>query len=223
MSNENLTSNAENECSRVAAEAQPAVVNDNVELKSDSTETKKERETWKRSHAANRLETKSKETDSSKGNVKRRKTLEGHVINAASAEKKDETSDSLKCNGHQKAKRRLLDDGPPKKRVSSKKTKSCHENDADKTLENDKGVELSSKRTFKVKNGVEKKELKMSKENNLDYSREVTDEESEVAAGINSSASSDESSDDELLSDAFSPSQEASKFDFDSEHFLSTL
>ena len=199
VANENLTSNVENQSSRLA----------------EGQHTKKETATLKRGYPTSGLQTKSNESNSSlECDVKRKRTVQGQATKTASAEKTDDRSECLQaqCNGHQKAKRRLIDDKSPKK-TATKKSKPCHQVDAERPFENGKGVELSSKRTFK-ENGVKNNELKMSSVNNLDYSAEVADKESEITAGINSSVSSDVSSDDELLSDAFSPSQEASKFDW---------
>ena len=221
----------ENQCSRLAADVQPAVTNNDVEMKLDSTETNKERENLKRCHVSNGLQTKSNKTDCSKCDNKRKKMAQGQAINTASAleEKKDETSECLQahCNGHQTTKRPLpaIDKEPSKKRVSPKKPKSCHQNDKENPLENNESFQLSSKRTQKANNEKEakKEDLKMMSEDGTDLSTEGADKESEVAVGINSSASSDVSSDDELLSDAFSPSQESSKFEFDSTFTENTL
>lgn len=221
MAIENLTPNAENKSSK-STEVQPAVVNNNYsEIHSVREETKKEQETLKRSYPdpTNRLQTESKETDSAlKLNVKRSRTLQRQYKNSISTEKNGETSNFLEawCNGHQTAKRQLIDDESPKKRISSKKTKPAHlvdQADGEKSLENDKSVELSSKRTLKInhENGFEEKELGVSGENHVNDSTGAAGKESEAAASINTSVSSDVSSDDELLSDAFSPCQEGSK------------
>ena len=100
--------------------------------------------------------------------------------------------------------------------MSSKKTKPAYQidqADGEKSLENDQSAELSNKRTLNHENGFEEKDLMVSGENHVKDSVGAADKESDEVVGINSaSVSSDGSSDDELLSDAFSPSQESSKF-----------
>ena len=216
---ENVISNAENQCSKLA-EVQPAVVNNNSEINSVKEETKKEEDTSKRSYPdlTNRLQTEGEETDSAvKLNVKRSRTLQWRSKNSISTEKSSKTGDFLegRCNGHQKAKRQLIDDEAPKKRILTKRAKPAHQidqADGEKSLENNESVKLSNKRTLNHENGFEEKELGVIGENHVDDSAGVADKESDEAVGINPSATSDVSSDDELLSDAFSPSQEGSKF-----------
>ena len=215
---ENVISNAENQCSK-STEVQPAVVNNNSEINSVKEETKKEEDTSKRSYPdlTNRLQTEGEETDSAvKLNVKRSRTLQWRSKNSISTEKSSKTGDFLegRCNGHQKAKRQLIDEAS-KKRILMKRAKPAHQidqADGERSLENDESVELSNKRTLNHENGFEEKELGVIGENHVDDSAGVADKESDEAVGINTSATSDVSSDDELLSDAFSPSQEGSKF-----------
>ena len=162
----------------------------------DTAKTNKEKQTLKRSCPTNKLQTKR----SLKCDVKRQKTLQRQSNNLTSED--SETSDhSQVCSRHQKllkTKRKLLENGPYDKRVSPKKVKPCDQvvpgNDQDKTEKNEKSVELLDTKTSTSSDGslVE-----------------------HAAFGItsNSSVTSDGSSDDELLSEAFSPSQEASKFE----------
>ena len=212
---ENVRSNTE-DLSSESTEVQPAAVN-NGQINSVREEPKKDEDTLKRScpDPTNRLQTESKETDSAvKLSVKKSRTLQQQSKTSISTEKNGETSDFSKarCNGYHKAKKQLIDYKSPKKRMSSKKTKPAHPVDqdhGDKSLENDKSVELSNKKTLNHENRFEEKELGASDENDVDKG---TDQEREKVVGINTSASSDVSSDDELLADAFSPSQESSKF-----------
>ena len=133
-------------------------------------------------------------------------------------QKNGETSELLesRCNGHHKTKRQLISDDSSKTTMSSKKTKPAYQidqADGKKSLENDQSAELSNKRTLNHENGLEEKDLMVSGENHVKDSVGAADKESDEVVGINSaSVSSDGSSDDELLSDAFSPSQESSKF-----------
>lgn len=221
MAIENVRSNT-GDLSSKSTEVQPAVVNNTSQINSAREETKKEEGTLKKScpDPTNKLHTESKETDCTlKLNVKRSRTLQWQSRTSISTEKNGETSGFLEalCNGHHKAKRQLINDESPKRRMSSKKTKSAHQvdqDDGDKSLENDKSVELSNKRTLKInhRNGFEEEKLRVSGENHVDDSAGTADKENDEKAGINTSASSDVSSDDELLADAFSPSQESSKF-----------
>ena len=218
---ENRISNAETESPK-STEVQPAVVNNDSEINSVKEETKKEDDISKRSYPdlINRLQTESKETDSAvKLSTKRSSTLQQRSKDSISTGKKSEKGDFLEaqCNGHRKAKRRLIDDESPRKRMSAKKTtcKPSHQvdqADREKSLENNKSVELSNKRTLNHENGFEEKELGVSGENHVSDSTGVTVKVSDEAVVINTSATSDVSSDDDLLSDAFSPSQDGSKF-----------
>ena len=212
----NLTSNAEHQCSKLT-EVQPAVVNNNSEINSVRGDTKKEEDTSKRCcpDPTTRLQaTESKETDStSKLKCKRSRTIQRKSKTSVLMAKNGGTSEVLEslCNGHHKAKRQLINDECLKMRVSSKKTKPPHQvdqADGEKSFENYNSAELTNKRTLNHENGFEEKDLTVSGENHVDDSVGVADQE----VGINTSVSSDGSSDDELLSDAFSPSQESSKF-----------
>lgn len=217
MAKQNFTSNAADKSAK--EQAQPTkTITANFEIKLDSATCT--REALKRTSPASRLQTESKVTDSNSWtpNVKRRKTSPRQSKNLTSVEKNGETSDCLQAqyNGHQKskAKRQLLEDESPKKGASSKKPKLAHH--IGKPMENNKSIEQSGQRTLNVRheNGIGTNELRMSSKNrNSEHGSGVADKESEAAVGINSSASSDGSSDDELLSEPFSPSQEASKFD----------
>ena len=216
MAFENLTSNAEYQCSKLT-EVQPAVVNNNSEINSVGGETKKEEETLKRCcpDPTTRLQaTESKETDStSKLKGKRSRTIQRKSKTSVLVAKNGETSEFLEslCNGHHLVKRQLINDESLKTRVLSKKTKPPHqvdEADGEKSFENDHSAELTNKRTLNHENGFEEKDLTVSGQNRVKDSVGVADQE----VGINTSVSSDGSSDDELLSDAFSPSQESSKF-----------
>ena len=216
MAFENLTSNAEYQCSKLT-EVQPAVVNNNSEINSVGGETKKEEETLKRCcpDPTTRLQaTESKETDStSKLKGKRSRTIQRKSKTSVLVAKNGETSEFLEslCNGHHLVKRQLINDESLKTRVSSKKTKPPHQVDqagGEKSFENNHSAELTNKRTLNHENGFEEKDLTVSGQNRVKDSVGVADQE----VGINTSVSSDGSSDDELLSDAFSPSQESSKF-----------
>ncbi|KAJ7385405.1 hypothetical protein OS493_016489 [Desmophyllum pertusum] len=216
MAKQNFTSNAADKSAQ--EQAQPTkTITANFEIKLDSATCT--REALKRTSPASRLQTESKVTDSNSltPNVKRRRTSPRQSKNLTSVEKNGETSDCLQAqyNGHQKskAKRQLLEDESPKKGASSKKVKPCYH--IGKTMENNKSIEQSGQRTLNVRheNGIGTNELRMSSENrNSEHGSGVADKESEAAVGINSSASSDGSSDDELLSEPFSPSQEANRF-----------
>lgn len=216
---ENRISNAENESSK-STEVKPAVVNNNSEINSVKEETKKEEDISKRSYpdVINKLQSESKETDSAvKLSNKRISTLQQRSKDSISTGKNSEKDGFLKaqCNGHRKAKRRLIDDESSRKRMSSKKTKSSHQvdqADREKSLENNKSVELSNKRTLNHENGFEEKELGVNGENHVSDSTGVTVKVSDEAVVINTSATSDVSSDDDLSSDTFSPSQDGSKF-----------
>ena len=216
---ENRISNAETESPK-STEVQPAVVNNDSEINLLKEETKKEEDTSKRSYPdlINRLQTESKETDSAvKLSTKRSSTLQQRSKDSISTGKKSEKGDFLEaqCNGHRKAKRRLIDDESSRKRMSAKKTKpslQVDQADGEELLENNKSVELSNKRTLNHENGFEEKELGVSGENHVSDSTGVTVKVSDEAVVINTSATSDVSSDDDLLSDAFSPSQDGSKF-----------
>ena len=218
MAIENVRSNTEDLSSK-STEVQPAVVNNTrlSQINSVGEESKKEEDTLKRScpDPTNKLQTESKETDCAlKLNVK---TLQRQSKTSILTEKNGETSDffDARRNGHHKAKRQLIDDESPKKRMLSKKTKPAHQvdqADGKKSPENDKSVELSSNRTLNHKNGFEEKDWEASTESHVEDSAGAADKESDEVVDINTSVSSDVSSDDELLSDAFSPSQESSKF-----------
>lgn len=217
---ENLTSNTEYRCSKLT-EVQPAVVNNNNEINSVRRQTKEEEDTFKRCcpDPTTRLQaTESKETDSAlKLNGKRSPTIQRKSKTSILTEKNGETSELLEslCNGHHKAKRQLIGDDSSKMRMSSKKTKPAHQvdhADGEKSLENDQSAELSNKRTLNHENGFEEKDFTVSGDNHVKGSVGVADKESDEVVGINTSVSSEGSSDDELLSDAFSPSQESSKF-----------
>lgn len=220
MAFENVTSNAEYQCSKLT-EGQPVVVNINSEINSVREETKKEEDTLKRCcpDPTTRLQaTESKETDSAlKLNGKRSPTIQRKSKTSILTEKNGETSELLEslCNGHHKAKRQLIGDDSSKMRMSSKKTKPAHQvdhADDEKSLENDQSAELSNKRTLNHENGFEEKDFTVNGDNHAKGSVGVADKESDEAVDINTSVSSDGSSDDELLSDAFSPSQESNQF-----------
>ena len=216
---ENRMSNAETESPK-STEVQPAVVNNDSEINLVKEETKKEEDISNRScpDLINRLQTESKETDSAvKLSNKRSSTLQQWSKDSISTGKKSEKGDFLEapCNGHRKAKRRLIDDESSRKRMSAKKTKpplQVDQADGEELLENNKSLELSNKRTLNHENGFEEKELGVSGENHVSDSTGVTVKVSDEAVVINTSATSDVSSDDDLLSDAFSPSQDGSKF-----------
>ena len=217
MAFENLTSNAECQCSKLT-EVQPAVVNNNSEINSVGEETRKEEDTLKRCcpDPTTRLQaTERKETDStSKLKGKRSRTIQRKSKTSVLVAKNGEMSEFLEslCNGHHMVKRQLIiNDESLQTRVLSKKTKPPHQVDqagGEKSFENDHSAELTNKRTLNHENGFEEKDLTVSGENRVEDSVRVAGQE----VGINASVSSDGSSDDELLSDAFSPSQESSKF-----------
>ena len=210
---ENVRSNTDDLSSKLR-ETQSAVVTNTSRINSVREETKKEEDTSQRScpDPTNRLQTESEGIDSTvKVGVKKSRALQRKSKTSISTEKNGETSDS-RCNGYHKAKHHLIDYKYPKERVSSKKTKSASPVDqghGDKSLENDNSVELGNKKTLNHENEFEEKGLGVNDE---DHVNKNTDQESEKVVGMDSSASSDVSSDDELLADAFSPSQESSKF-----------
>lgn len=215
MAFEGFTSTAEYQCSKLT-EVQPAVVN----INSGRGETNKEEDTSKRCcpDPTTRLQaTESQGRDSAlKLNGKRSRTIQRKSKTSILMQKNGETSDLLEswCNGHHKTKRQLISD-VSSKTAMSKKTKPAHQvdrADGETSLENDQCVEFSNKRTLNHENGFEEKELTVSGENHVKDHVGMADKESDEAVGINTSVSSDGSSDDELLSDAFSPSQESSKF-----------
>lgn len=167
------------------------------ERKLDTAKTNKEKQTLKRSCPTNKLQTKI----SLKCDVKRQKTLQRQSNNLTSED--SETSDhSQFCSRHQKllkTKRKFLENGPGyDKRVSPKKVKPCDQvvpgKDQDKTERNEKSMELLYTKTSTSSDGS------------------LVEHEA-VGITSNSSVTSDGSSDDELLSEAFSPTQEASKFE----------
>jgi len=211
---ENVRSNTDDLSSKLT-ETQSAVVTNTSRINSVREETKKEGDTSKRScpDPTNRLQTVSKGIlDSSvKLSVKKSRALQRKCKTSISTEKNGETSDS-RCNGYHKAKQQLIDYKYHKERMSSKKTKPAPPIDqghGDKSLENDNSVELANKKTLNHENEFEEKKLGVNDEDHVDKN---TDQESEKVVGMDTSASSDVGSDDELLADAFSPSQESSKF-----------
>lgn len=187
---------------------------------SKSTRTKSQDES-KTSTSAEKTGCRRKPSQSGEKRGSLRKSSQGESKMLTSAEKKGGTFKGLsdRCSpvttAQRKRKLRMEDDEPKRKKVSPKKGKLSDQDG----LDHEKGKtgeshDLSSSTVFTNghKSSVENKKSGVHGKNSVYTSTETADKESTAGISADCSVSSDGSSDDELMTEPFSPSQESNQF-----------